>query len=312
MKNNRRRFYAGALAGIAVLGFGKAAAIQIVPSRYDFGKVVVMGVGQPPKKPGMMVFEIFFPDGVKPSSVTLTGPHAAEFGLYTSLSGCPKVHGGVLCEQWLDFAPRSLGQKTATLVATDDKGNTATAALTGEGIGAVCEIKVVWCNYAHLYSGTLIWNGGTQAPGSQSREQVQVDVIAGAATCNGTVTESEQGRTKIGTITGPGLVAVEFDRDGQNKPVYRITVACPSPSWPATADTPATPSEPAELGHNEQNSYDQPAPYGPGMNLKGDYSTPYSDSVNGQTGTTWVSWELCQQRYSKVVQVAGQNKRICV
>ncbi len=145
---------------------------------------------------------------------------------------------------------------------------------------------------------------------------VQVDVAGGAATCNGSVKDTEQGQSRVGTITGPGLIAIEFDTDFAGKPVYRITVACPTPAWPPGPNgEPATPSEPAELGHEEQNSYDNPAPGGVGMTLKGSYSQPSSDPLNGITGQTLVGWEFCvTARYQPVLDSAGNptGRRQCV
>jgi hypothetical protein len=209
----------------------------------------------------------------------------------------------------VDFRPTTTGRKAATLLVTDNHGQRVTAALTGEGVtGVGCRMQVVYCNYAHLYSGTFIWTSTLAAPGSQDGEHVQVDVANGVATCNGSASSSEQGNTRTGAITGSGLIAIEFERDDAYRPVYRITVACPTPAWPAGENgEPATPSRPAELGHNEQKSYDQPASGPPGMTLRGSYSNPApeTDALNGVTGTVSVSWELCESAKYRVVVRPG-------
>ena len=99
------------------------------------------------------------------------------------------------------------------------------------------------CNYAIHYSGVFSSQGGG--------EQVNVDVLQGVASCNGTVPEG-------GRIQGPGLIGVEFGPDEVYPSFYRITVACPSPAFPSRDGYPATPSEPAELGRGEQSSDKQP------------------------------------------------------
>ena len=173
-------------------------------------------------------------------------------------------------------------------------GDAMQFSITGVQASAGCRMEVVLCNYAHLYSGTFGWTIGLSASGSQEREQVEVNVVSGRAACQGTASSSENGVTRTGRISGPGLIAVEFERDA-NRPVYRIIVACPTPDWPAGPNAePATPSRPAELGHGEQESYKQPATV-PGMTLTGSYSNPApeTDALNGVTGTVTVSWHLC-------------------
>jgi hypothetical protein len=195
----------------------------------------------------------------------------------------------------VDFRPTSRGIKTATLVVANRRGERATATLRGEGVAPECEMKVVFCNYAHLYTGSFRWTSNLSAPGSQSSEQVQVDVIQGAATCNGVATSSEGGRTRRGPVTGSGLVAVEFERGDTNQLVYRITVACPTPDWPGTEDAAAVPSQPAEMGHNDRSTYEQPATATSQLGLKGSssYPAPETDALNGVTGAVSISWSLC-------------------
>jgi len=157
-------------------------------------------------------------------------------------------------------------------------------------------MEVVHCNYAHLYGGKFSWTSDLSAPQSRHHEQVDVELVGGLATCSGAASDTENGRTRTGPIAGMGLFAIEFERDSASRPVYRITVACPSPDWPAGPNgEPATPSKPAELGHDEQQSYDQPAPAPPGMKLVGSYTTPAAetDALNGVSGSLTVTWTLC-------------------
>jgi hypothetical protein len=198
----------------------------------------------------------------------------------------------VECDQIVLFVPSSLGPKSATLVATG-MGTPVTAQLKGEGIFG-CLMKVVPCNYAHLYSGIFGWTLSLNAPNSRYSENVQVNVIDGVATCNGAATDIDQGQSKTGAITGNGLIAVEFDPDTTGKKLeYTITAACPTPDWPATSDAAAMPSRPAELGHNFQTSYRQPAS-ALGINLVGSssYPAPETDPINRVSGVVSVSWDL--------------------
>jgi len=116
-----------------------------------------------------------------------------------------------------------------------------------------CQMKVVSCNYAHLYSGQFSWSNTINGPASQFHEQVTVGVKNGVADCVGTVRETENGQTQSGTISGPGLFAVEFERDSADKLVYRITAACP------TAAGMGSPVQKAELGHHDVETYQQRA-----------------------------------------------------
>jgi len=146
---------------------------------------------------------------------------------------------------------------------------------------------VVSCNYARGYNGSFDWQIVLQAQKSRYDEAVSVGITNGVVTCDGTAKETDVGGTRIGRIVGKGLLAVEFKNDSLGKLVYEITAACPTPAWPGT------PSQPAELGHTGQESYEQPAT-AIGMNLKGGstYPAPETDPVNGVTGTVSVSWDL--------------------
>ena len=151
-----------------------------------------------------------------------------------------------------------------------------------------CQMKVVSCNYAHLYSGQFSWSNTIDGPASQFREQVTVGVKDGVADCVGTVRETSNGQTTSGTVSGPGLFAVEFERDSTNQLVYRITAACP------TAAGMGSPVQKAELGHHDYETYQQRATTIGQKVLKGgsNYPAPETDSVNGVTGTVQVTWNI--------------------
>ena len=151
-----------------------------------------------------------------------------------------------------------------------------------------CQMKVVSCNYAHLYSGQFSWSNTINGPASQFHEQVTVGVKNGVADCVGTVRETENGQTQSGTISGPGLFAVEFERDSADKLVYRITAACP------TAAGMGSPVQKAELGHHDLETYQQRATTIAQKVLKGgsNYPAPETDAVNHVTGTVQVTWNI--------------------
>jgi hypothetical protein len=284
-----------ALASLMTLGVAASAVITLTPATYDYGDTAVRGWRQHD-------FTVALPPGTPRGTLltfTTTGPDAPDF--FQQVRPPMDVYGecsvgsqGIVCTEIIDFVPTSLGPKVATLVVTDNKGNRATAQLKGKGVAALCEMKVVFCNYAHLYDGTFRWKTSLSGGNSYNTETVDVTIVKGVATCNGSATDAGNGQSTTGPITGPGLVAVEFDADSTMKPVYRITVACPSPDWPPTADNPkGTPSRPAELGHTEQKTYDQPSP-GTGMDLIGSssYPAPETDSASGVSGQVDVSWSL--------------------
>ena len=151
-----------------------------------------------------------------------------------------------------------------------------------------CQMKVVSCNYAYLYSGQFSWSNTINGSASQFREQVTVGVKNGVADCVGTVRETSNGQTTSGTVSGPGLFAVEFERDSTNQLVYRITAACP------TAAGMGSPVQRAELGHHDQETYPQRATTIAQKVLQGssNYPAPETDAVNGVTGTVQVTWNI--------------------
>ena len=149
-------------------------------------------------------------------------------------------------------------------------------------------MKVVSCNYAYLYSGQFSWTNTLKGPTSLHHEQVTVGVNNGVANCLGSVQDTDNGETKAGKISGPGLFAVEFERDSANKLVYRITAACP------TAEGMGSPVQRAELGHNDHETYEQRATAIGQKELKGGSNTPApeTDPLNGVTGTLKVTWSV--------------------
>ena len=151
-----------------------------------------------------------------------------------------------------------------------------------------CQMKVVSCNYAYLYSGQFSWTNTIKGSASQFHEQVTVGVKNGVADCLGTVTDTDNGQTTTGKVSGPGLFAVEFERDSTNKLVYRITAACP------TAEGMGSPVQRAELGHHDRETYQQRATTIGQKALQGgsNYPAPETDSVNGVTGSVQVTWNI--------------------
>jgi hypothetical protein len=151
-----------------------------------------------------------------------------------------------------------------------------------------CQMKVVSCNFAYLYSGQFSWSNTIKGPASQFHEQVTVTVKNGVADCLGTVRETSNGQTTTGTVSGPGLFAVEFERDSTNKLVYRITAACPTPAGMGS------PVQPAELGHHDLETYQQRATTMAQKEVQGtsNYPAPETDALNGVTGTVQVTWHI--------------------
>ena len=151
-----------------------------------------------------------------------------------------------------------------------------------------CKMTVVSCNYAYLYSGQFSWENTIKSATSQFHEQVTVSVNNGVADCVGAVRETNNGQTQSGTVSGPGLFAVEFERDSTNQLFYRITAACP------TAAGMGSPVQKAELGHHDYETYEQRATMIGQKDLLGNstYPAPETDSVNGVTGTVQVTWTI--------------------
>ena len=218
----------------------RPASLTLTPASHDFGQASI----------NALVNKEFAVAGAAAGDsvyLTITGPDMAHFEEMDFW--CKVGPSGSPCRFSVTFRPLDVGRRAATLAARDGHGNRATAALRGEGMLAACKFSVVSCNYADLYSGWFSWSG--------TEISVTVNVIRGEAACTG----SDGGNGRTGTILGKGLIGVEFVPDPVYHLAYRIVVACPTPHWPATADEPEIPSEPAELGSSySEESYKQPVP----------------------------------------------------
>ena len=185
-----------------------------------------------------------------------------------------------------------------------------------------CTMSVVACNYASLYSGVVSWTETMSGPAGSAKVTVEVKVNNGVGVCNGSATSVSISRfgstSKTGPINGKALVAVEFDfyeelqvpkaklppnlpnKQNESDPAmwipmgYKVTVACPSPDWPAGPNgEAATPSTPAELDGRERSSYPQSATALTQKVLKGsNASSPDADPVNNVTSSLIVNWNL--------------------
>ena len=158
------------------------------------------------------------------------------------------------------------------------------------GQAPACRMTVVHCNYAHLYSGTYGWQSAISDADTRNETNLTVTVTQGAAVCQGFAAEQDlKSGSQKDTISGPGLFAVEFGPDSVNKLSYRITAACPSPTYQGR------PARPAELGKSfSQETYTQSATSIGMTPLVGTWTipAPETDSVNGVIGTLKVTWSL--------------------
>lgn len=271
------------------VGLGvRLIAPTVKPSSYDFGNVAVNGLKS-------QVFVVTIAANTPPGTTLtykMSGPDVADFmGGFTAtldpVSDCPVTPAAITCPNTFEFRPRSLGVKHAVLTVTDSRGGTATVPLKGTGVQPLCRAVVVPCNFSHLYNGTFTWSSTLLGPKTSYSEHVTVTVKDGVASCNGGATDTFQGHTTVGSMSGNGLIGVEFLRDDTYRLKYKITVACPTP------DFPSAPGRPAELGHYEQTSDEQEAS-GYGIDLKGSmaYPSPDTDALNGVSGTVSISWDL--------------------
>jgi len=288
-------------ATIVLLVLFGAATISIQPARHDFGKWGVRdGTLETDRS---MTFRVSMPAGVGAGDtllVSLVG-NDGDFRLVEDRTPPPDrcdsdrpwptattVRG--VCNVDVVFEPQSPGIKVATLFMLDSRGNRGMADLTGEGVGALCEMKVVPCNYAYLYSGRFSWKIDLQDADTKTQTNVIVNVVKGAAVCSGTFVETDASAEPLhGTISGSGLIGVEFLEDPMYPLAYRIIASCPSTLLPDV------PSQPATLGNsNTMESDRQPASAVGVEQLTGtiNYPAPESDPVNGVTGTVQVSWAL--------------------
>ena len=179
-----------------------------------------------------------------------------------------------------------------------------------------CRYEIVHCNYGALYTGTVSWSStliysassGSQRARSDRRVNVVATITNGTVICAGTVNEDrsvsgdEPSRGWLrATVGGPGLFAVEFDKDQQGKLYYLVTIACPSEAGTESTenlktggkDGNAISSTPPGLDGREMQSDKQPATH-VGMNLAGNitFRHPDEDPLNGVSGTVTVKWTL--------------------
>jgi hypothetical protein len=321
---------AGAVAlslGAAATSRGRLG-ITVTPTSHDFGKELV---GKTEGNP-VVAFVIRLPPGATvqdrvwvnesdstqsfkveegPSWKTGQGQPLPDFGCNDgSISGASGTSGstpvaGTLygtgtCYLRVWFQPSSPGLKKAKIGLADQRSGTQTmVTLTGIGEAGCVYTVVQGCNYAPMYDGSFNWTHTITSPTSSYAEDVNVDVAGGVATCNVTAKSTDNGQTKVGTVVaGKGLIAVEFQTDlnpktNASQVVYRISVACPSPAYPATADAAATPSRPADLGDFSQETYEQRVK-AVGLDLIGTTSqpSPESDPVNQVGGRLELHWSL--------------------
>lgn len=281
-----------AIAVAATAATHVARMLTLTPTSVDYGKA-----GAPA---GYALRQITVSTDVVGELLTLslTGPHAGHFRINhggdlggTAVLKCADEHGAVLrvCPFGVDFRPLSMGIKTATFTVTNARGQRASASLRGEGVAEFCELKVVSCNYAHLYSGTFSWKIDLRDADTRTSTNVTVNVIKGVAACSGAFHEIDPNVEPIhGTISGPGLIGVEFLSDPVHPLAARIVVACPS------TQQPGVPSQPATLGNTNTMDSDRQPAQAIGVNLSGtiNYPAPESDPVNGISGTVQVTWDL--------------------
>ena len=267
------------LAGLAALALG-GAALSISPVYHNFGEVAVQASKT-------QEFQITLPPGTARGTTlrySIMGPDAVDFILMAASTQdpfdpnfpCPPGAQGVICTMGVEFRPRSMGLKKATLVVTDGRGSSNSATVEGTAVAALCKPTVVWCNYAHHYSGVFSWSDGNDG--------VNVDVVQGVASCNvmGDPTP---------LASGPGLIAVEFDRDEDSTTFFRITVACPT-------RYPPEPVRPVEFGKNDLSTYKQPL----AMTIERVNAGP--PRLKGRDDE--VSWNLCpNSQYRRPVRAGA-------
>lgn len=283
---------------LGALGAVAHRALTLVPSSHDFGKAAVQGEA----------YREFRISGVTATTAPtlkaeLTGRDAVDWYLQNDGMACwwpgrqdpnyrndnPSSFGGT-CEPFaVTFHPKTEGRKSAVLVVVDQLGNRVTAQLTGEAVPALCTNRVVFCNYAHLYSGAFHQTYNIEAQDSHLRSSVSVTVTKGEALCVGTQTQFQRGadpETVTKEITGPGLFAVEFLKDENDSLKYRISFGCPEPARRGERGAPPTYASTAtEL--NQAVMYAQDLLAG-----SEDYPAPEADPENGVTGMVRTTWEL--------------------
>lgn len=327
-----RRWSVAFGAVVLVGGGGAWASMTLTPGSHDFGQVMLGGSS------AVQNFQL---TGTAPVSrrgilrVRTGGPDADDFVVDSGWlvapptspgqpppfppGSCPSTSWafkGGSCSYTITFTPRSLGRKTAQLIVDDPgTGETATATLTGEGMFG-CRPYLVSCNYADHYAGTFtLTTDDAATSGATSRKgrwltTIEVKVEQGVATCTGQQDDWEEewngGKldrrfTATGTISGPGLFAIEFRASGRSFE-YTLTFACPTAdirttsvdNLAGTSSAGAIPSEPADWRHASLGADPQPATMIGMTDLTGTQTDLRGNdgSNSGVTGTTTMTWSL--------------------
>ena len=143
----------------------------------------------------------------------------------------------------------------------------------------------------------------------RDENDINISVVNGVVTCSGTRQEREvhgyKGRLEsemkgTGPIAGSGMLAIEFEVDDTNRPVYVLTYACPRPRMTRTstdlasgnAETETFPGGPAEWRDSERLADPQPST-GAGMTpLKGQHTNTRYEPENSAGGITTSKWDL--------------------
>jgi hypothetical protein len=188
-----------------------------------------------------------------------------------------------------------------------------------------CRPRVVSCNYAEHYSGTIQRHSELRVEGDRKAggmvslitEDLTVEIQDGQAVCRGSVHEREESwvngriegrRRRGGTIAGAGLVAIELGigtEDQPGEPYVRISLACPTAAGSDTTEDLLNgapmevndfTSEPPAMDSNGWVTEKQPTDAGYRV-LKGRTSedAPETDPVNGVTGTVTFEWSLTRR-----------------
>ena len=297
-----------------------STALTIAPSTYDWGDV---NVGN---SLAIMIFKITLPVRASPAdaiTASVTGANAGDFVVEADpvVTSCYSPLWQSDCVIMVQFSPKAVGLRTATLVVADTRGNRGTAALKGTGTRTFgCRpTEAASCNYGDHYSGYFTWRSeivvGPEAGETVHTAKRFVDVTAtvtkGVAVCSGTMTaeeaESSGGRimrtSKSSGITqGRGLFAVEFQRNENNTLVYVITAVCPgfgvtTTTFDGSTGGSATVSEaatPARMGSSGMMQSEPEPAMAVGDALIGAKtgSHPDADPANRVTGSLRLDWAL--------------------
>ena len=325
----RSRFLA--LPGLLLLAFPVATtgpspspALTITPLSQNFGQVIVRMSGT------IFQFRVILPPGGGPAdavSVTFTGANATDFrvapdpyssGRHNTCADSTWRSGS--CDVWVEFIPQAVGPSNAFLVVSDTRGNRGSAVLTGTGIVGCRPDAAVSCNYADQYSGTFSWSsvlvtrsGDPSGPEYKAlaTASVKVRLTKGLAFCTGSQSDStmsleggrlDELRETLGTISGPGIFAIEFFGDN-GQLAYKVTAWCPTgqgtlitKNYRTRETTTANfKASPAKVGGSGGMEIDPQPASAIGMDLAGSLPGrvhPDADPLNGVSGTLDITWSL--------------------